>query len=104
MIEEKKIHIEEVKTITEHFSYVISLLHLIDGRVASCSSDNTINIFDPSNDHHCDTVIERHSTTSSIISICELDDGTIVSCSEDKSILIGNYIIKDAHDCIIYIK
>ena len=96
---QKKIIIEELKSITEHTSSVYSLLRLKDGRIASCSDDNTIKIYDPSNNYHCDKVIYRHSHF--IPSICELNDGTIVSCSLDKSIIIGDYIINNAHnDCI----
>ena len=99
IIGNNEINIEEVKTITDHSSYVTSLLLLKDGRVASCSYDKTIRIYDPSNDYHCDQVIKRHSNY--ITSICELADGTIVSCSWDKSIIIGDYTIKDAHDYYI---
>ena len=95
-----EINIEQVKTITDHASSVDSLLHLRDGRVASCSYDKTIRIYDPSNDYHCDQVIKRHS--ENITSICQLDDGTIVSCSYDKSIIIGDYTIKSAHDYLIH--
>ena len=101
IIESVKIEdIKSIKTITGHTYSVNSLLHLKDGRVASCSMDNTIRIYDPSNDYHCDQVIKRHS--ESIKSICQLDDGTIVSCSNDKSIMIGDYTIKSAHDDWIY--
>ena len=89
----KMINIEDIKcikTITEHSDKVYSLLLLKDKRIASCSKDNTIRIFNPSNDYHCDQVIKRHSEGNP--SICELDDGTIVSCSADKSI-IGDYTI-----------
>ena len=96
IVEIESVKIEEVKTITDHTGYVNSLLHLKDGRVASCSSDDTIRIYDPSNDYHCDQVIKRHS--GGIQSICQLDDGTIVSCSDDKSIMIGDYTIKNAHN------
>ena len=47
------INIEEVKcikTINEHMDSVLSLLLLKDKRIASCSADNTIMIYDPSND------------------------------------------------------
>ena len=94
-----EINIEQVKTITDHTGCVYSLLHLRDGRVASCSDDKTIRIYDPSNDYHCDQVIKRHS--EGITSICQLDDGTIVSCSWDKSIMIGDYTINNAHDSLI---
>ena len=89
-----------IMTITDHTDSVRSLFRLKDGKVASCSWDGTIRIYDPSNDYHCDKVIERHSY--GILSICELDNGTIVSCSDDKSIIIGDYTIKDAHKGIIY--
>ena len=95
-----EINIKEVKTFTEHTDNVNSLLQLKDGRVASCSDDKTIRIYDPSNDYHCDQVIKRHS--EGIPSICQLDDGTIVSCSHDESIMIGDYTIKNAHDYLIY--
>ena len=104
-IESVKIEdVKSIKTITDHTDYYVnSLLHLKDGRVASCSEDNTIRIYDPSNDYHCDQVIERHSEDSEgILSICQLDDGTIVSCSDDHSIMIGDYTIKNAHDHYIW--
>ena len=93
------INIEEmkcVKTITAHTSKVNSLLLLQDKRIASCSADKTIRIYEPSNDYHYEQVIMRHSDY--IYSICELDDGTIVSCSYDKSIIIGDYTINNAHN------
>ena len=67
-----EINIEQVKTITDHTDSVKSLLHLKDGRIASCSNDNKIRIYDPSNDYHCNKVIKRHR--KSINSICQLDN------------------------------
>ena len=96
----ESVKIEDVKTITDHTDSVYSLLHLRDGRVASCSDDKTIRIYDPSNDYHCDQVIKRHR--NGIRSICQLDDGTIVSCSYDRTIMIGDYTINNAHDNWIY--
>ena len=92
----KKDNVTLFKTITDHTAGVNSLLRLKDGRVASCSSDNTIRIYKPSNDYHCDKVLRRHN--NDIPSICELEDGTIVSCSYDKSIMIGDYTINNAHN------
>ena len=89
-------NIEEVKciqTITAHTSSVNSLLLLKDKRVASCSTDGIIRIYEPSNDYHC-----KKGFNDGIKSICQLDDGTIVSCSYSHSIMIGNYIIKNAHN------
>ena len=91
-----EIKIKAMKTITEHTLYIHSLLK--DRRVASCSEDNTIRIFEPSNDYG-QVIMRRHFDY--IYSICELDDGTIVSCSYDKSIMIGDYTIYNAHDDLI---
>ena len=50
IVESVKIEdIKSIKTITDHTHSVYSLLHLKDGRVASCSHDNTIRIYVPSN-------------------------------------------------------
>ena len=89
-----------MKTITDHTDSVYSLIRLKDGRVASCSDDMTIRIYDQSNDYHCAQVIKRHR--NGIDSICQLDDGTIISCTCDKSIMIGGYTIQNAHDGCIY--
>ena len=94
-----EIKIKAMKTIIEHALYIHSLLLLKDRRVASCSEDNTIRIFEPSNDYHCDQVIKRHS--KGISSICQLDNGTIVSSSYDNSIMIGDFTIKRAHESLI---
>ena len=88
-------NLKVIRTIVEHTECVNSLFLLKDKRIASCSDDNTIRIYDPSNYYLCDQVIQRH--TKSILSICQLDDGTIVSCSEDKSICIGEHTIPNAH-------
>ena len=95
----KKDNVTLFKSITDHTAGVYSLLRLKDGRVASCSNDKTIRIYNPSNDYNCDQVLQRHSNI--IYSICELIDGTIVSCSSDQSIMIGDYTINNAHNDII---
>ena len=94
-----KINIDDVKcirTITEHTYSVESLLLLKEKKVASSSYDETIRIYDPSNDYHCDSVLNRHRNYT--YSICQLDDGTIVSCSSGGSIQIGDYKIWKAHN------
>ena len=89
-----------VKTISKHINRVNSLLRLKDGKIASCSYDKTIRIFDPSNSYQFAQVLKRHSDY--IYSICQLEKGTIVSCSLDRTIMIGDYTIKNAHDGCIY--
>ena len=89
-----------VKTISKHTNRVNSLLRLKDGKIASCSYDKTIRIFDPSNSYQFAQVLKRHSDY--IYSICQLEKGTIVSCSLDRTIMIGDYTIKNAHDSLIW--
>ena len=83
IVESVKIEdVKNIKTITEHTDFVYPLIHLKDGRLASCSGDRTIRIYVSSKDYYCEQVIGRHS--KSIRSICQLDDGIIVSGSDDK--------------------
>ena len=103
IIKKKKINIEDlncIKTITGHTDYVSSLLLLSDNRIASCSGDMTIRIYDPYSDYHCDQIIKRHS--DGIKAIFELDESNIVSCSYDYSIMIGDYLIEKAHESAIF--
>ena len=98
----KKISIEtikSIKTISEHSSYIFCLLLLKDKRIASCSADKTIRIFDPSNNYHCDQVIKKPN--NAVYSICQLDNGTIVSCL-DNVIKIGDFTINNAHVNFVY--
>ena len=71
-----------IRIIRDHACSVQSLLLLKDGKVASCSLDQTIKIYDPYFDYCCVKTLERHNDC--IKSICELDDGTIASCSNDR--------------------
>ena len=54
IIEAVKIEdIKNITIITGHTDSVYSLLLLNDKRIASCSLDRTIRIYDPSNNYHC---------------------------------------------------
>ena len=97
-------HIKKIKTISQHNNSVNSLLLLRDGRLVSCSSDNTIKIYDMNNNYHCDITIEGHK--DSLFYISQLDNNKLISCSTDKSLKIWSinkysfhcdYTIKDAH-------
>ena len=96
--------ITNIKTINNHEKWVHSLLLLNDGRVASCSEDKTIKIFDSKNDYHCDITIEGHR--EGVISICQLENAKIASCSIDKTIKLWtiteftyqcDYTFEEAH-------
>ena len=56
------------KTINDNTKSVNSLIALTNNRIATCSNDNTIRIYDTVNNFHCDDILARHNT--SIMSIC----------------------------------
>ena len=101
-------NINNIKTINEHSDSIYSLLLLSDGRLASCSDDKTIKIYNINNNYHCDITLEGH--TSDVMCISELDNNKLISCSDDRSIKIWSitqssyqcdYTINNAHnDCI----
>lgn len=72
-------------TITEHKMSILCILLLNDGRLASCSMDKTIKIFNLKN-LRCDMTITGHSY--SISSITQLSNDKLISASWDKTIKI----------------
>ena len=78
--------IKSIAIIKDHSDVVYSLLLLKDKRIASCSEDKTIRIFNPIKDYQCEMIIEGH--LNAIYSICQLENSHIVSCSLDNSIRI----------------
>ena len=72
-------NINNIKTINEHSDLIASLLLLSDGRLASCSDDNTIKIYDIKNNYHCDITLEGHTDCVNYIS--QLDNNKLISCS-----------------------
>ena len=96
--------IKKVKIIKDHSDNVNKLCMLLDGRLASCSDDKTIKIYDMKNNYHCDLTIIGHSDI--VMDICQ-SNGHLISCSGDQSIKIWNiftnsynceYTIEDAHN------
>ena len=103
------VDINNIKTINEHSHYIDSLLLLSDGRLASCSDDETIKIYDINNNYHCDITLEGH--TDGVNYISQLDNNKLISCSRDKSIKIWSitqssyqcdYTINNAHNDWIF--
>ena len=102
-------NIINIKIINEHSDDVYSLLLLSDGRLASCSYDKTIKIYDINNNYHCDITLEGH--THGVIYISQLDNNKLISCSGDKTIKIWSitqssyqcdYTINNAHNDVIH--
>ena len=88
--------INNIKTINEHSNYINSLLLLSDGRLASCSYDNTIKIYNINNNYHCDITLKGH--TDCVYYISQLDNNKLISCSEDKTIKIWS-ITQSSYQC-----
>lgn len=73
------------ESIRGHSSFVYCLLLLKDGRLASCSDDETIIVYNKSN-YDVDISMEGHEGT--VWYITQLDNSDIVSCSIDCTIKI----------------
>lgn len=89
-----------IKTISHHTKDISFIFLLKDKRLASCSKDKTIKIFNPLNNYTCDMTIIGHWGV--ISSLCQLDNGNLVSCSWDKTIKIWS-IKKKSYQCLFTI-
>ena len=74
------------KILNENSDLIFSVLFLKDGRMASCSDDKTMKIYNIINDYDCDITIRKHRGL--IYSLLVLKDGRLASCSSDRSIKI----------------
>lgn len=92
----KSIDFTLIKSLHNHSSFINSILKLQDGRIASCSSDKTIKIFNPQN-YKCELTLTGHQET--IYYISQLENGNLVSCSEDQTIKIWS-ITEDTFLCL----
>lgn len=77
--------IKQVKKIKGHLSFVYSILLLKDGRLASCSDDETIKIYRKIT-FECDISLNGHE--GYIWYISQLENGNLISCSGDTTIKI----------------
>lgn len=89
-----------IAIIKVHLDVVYSLLLLKDKRIASCSEDKTIRIFNPIKNYQCEIIIKGH--LNAIYSICQLENSHIVSCSLDNSIRIWS-ITQYSYRCMFTI-
>lgn len=74
-----------IGSLNYHSSFINSILILQDGRIASCSSDKTIKIFNLQN-YKCELTLTGHQ--EAIYYISQLENGNLISCSEDRTIKI----------------
>ena len=102
------VNINQKTKFIAHNTQIYSLLILQDGRIASCSGDKTIKIFDPKNNFNTDIILKGHLNT--VTHISQAKNEKILSCSFDYCIKIWNisknsggceYTIKNAHNDVI---
>lgn len=100
--------LKEIKSFNDNKQYINSLLLLKDGRLAACSREANIKIYNLQS-FTCEMTLEGHSKGVSYIS--QLKRGKIVSCSWDKSIKVWEikdktysceFTIDNAHDDLIW--
>lgn len=93
--------LSEVKEINEHTKPVYCLTLLINGRLATCSPDRSIKLFDL-NKYKCVlTIPHAHSTT--VTYLCQLKDWKLVSSGADGLIKIWE-ISKSGYKCVSQFK
>ena len=98
----------DVQTIEAHDNAIYSLVLLEDGRIATCSGDKKIKVFNLT-DYKCDMTLEGHTDTVTYIS--QLDNGKLISCSRDRSFKVWSIdkntfkldtTIEEAHNSILW--
>ncbi len=72
--------------ITDHNDSINKMIQLKDGRIATCSNDKTIKIFNPYSDFQCELTFKEHK--DKVLSLCQLTNGHIASCSADNEMKI----------------
>ena len=82
------------KQLEEHTDYISYIDKLQDGRLVSCSFDNSLNIYN-NDTYELQLSIEKH--TDYIRSFTQIKDGRIITCSSDNTMLIIRLIEEDKY-------
>ena len=82
------------KTLKNHTSSVYHISKLSDGRLISCSSDNSLNIY-KKDTYELQISIKEHK--GAVYCFTELKDGRIISCSSDKTMKIIKLLQNDKY-------
>ena len=95
---------KEIKTVIAHYVAINDLITLKDCRIATCSNDCIIKVFDPKNDFKCDIIILRAPENPDghryrVREITQLDNGNLVSISGDGNMKIWS-ITKNCYKCL----
>lgn len=104
LIKDSIVNISKAKCshiINEHTDSVDSVLILSDGRLASCSHDKTIKIYNMNNNYKCDITINTEHTDC-VANISQLENGKLVSCSGRALKIWSIYESSYKCECTIY--
>jgi WD40 repeat protein len=71
-----------------HAKGVTSVIQLKDGRIVSCSSDETLRLW---NLDGTNSTVEFNGHTDDVNKVIQLMDGRIVSCSDDKTMRVWGF-------------
>ena len=70
---DKVYKLKEIKLIGDHTDLIYCLIQLNDKRLASCSKDRTIKIFNPSYSYNCDITINENNAIITINQLAKED-------------------------------
>ena len=83
------------KTLNNHTNYICHLLQLKDGRLISCSGDNTVNVY-KKDTFELQLSIKEHS--SCVRYVTQLNNDKIITCSEDQTMNIIKLIDENKYN------
>lgn len=89
-------NLKEIKQVKPHQAIILAICLTSDGRIASCSYDNTIKIINPET---LETEMTITGHTSHVFNICLLNNGCLASCSYDNTIRIWD-IKQTTYNCV----
>ena len=89
-----------VVTLFGHSGCVRSVTALIDGRLASCSNDQTIKVWDLSRPKGQECVVTLNDHTDAVYSVTQLPDGLLTSYSDDQTIKVWDLGKSKGQQCV----
>ena len=93
-----------VATLKGHTRGVSSVMPLADGRLASCSYDQAVKVWDLSkpDGQQCVATLKEH--TNFVRSVTPLADGRLASCSDDQTVKMWDLSKPDGQQCVTTLK
>ena len=89
-----------VATLNGHTAWVRSVTPLADGRLASCSHDQTVKVWDLSKPDGQQCVATLNGHTDWVRSVTPLADGRLVSYSNDRTVKVWDLSKPDGQQCV----